>query len=110
MIDGSEYSIAPITVPIVILVLPPAESSMATRTVGIILNGATSRIGSNQHLKNALAPIRAAGGLAVDADRVVPRVLLVGRNADRLAALAREHGVEGFSTDLDAALSDPAYE
>ena len=83
---------------------------MATRTVGIILNGATSRIGSTQHLKNALAPIRAEGGLAVGADRVMPRVLLVGRNADRLAALAREHGVEGFSTDLDAALSDPAYE
>jgi predicted dehydrogenase len=83
---------------------------MATRTVGIILNGATSRIGSTQHLKNALAPIRVAGGLAVGADRVMPRVLLVGRNADRLAALAREHGVEGFSTDLDAALSDPAYE
>ncbi len=82
---------------------------MATRTVGIILNGATSRIGSTQHLKNALAPIRAEGGLAVGADRVMPRVLLVGRDADRLAALAREHGVES-TTDLDAALADPACE
>jgi predicted dehydrogenase len=82
---------------------------MATRTVGIILNGATSRIGSTQHLKNALAPIRAEGGLAVGMDRVMPRVLLVGRDADRLAALAREHGVKS-STDLDAALADPAYE
>jgi hypothetical protein len=45
---------------------------MATRTVGIILNGATSRIGSTQHLKNALAPIRAEGGLIVGADRVMP--------------------------------------
>jgi predicted dehydrogenase len=82
---------------------------MATRTVGIILNGATSRIGSTQHLRNALAPIRAEGGLVVGADRVMPRVLLVGRDADRLAALAREHGVES-ATDLDAALADPAYE
>jgi predicted dehydrogenase len=82
---------------------------MATRTVGIILNGATSRIGSTQHLKNALAPIRAEGGLAVGADRVMPRVLLVGRDADRLAALGREHGVES-TTDLDAALADPGYE
>jgi predicted dehydrogenase len=82
---------------------------MATRTVGIILNGATSRIGSTQHLKNALAPIRAEGGLFAGADRVMPRVLLVGRDADRLAALAREHGVES-STDLDAALADPSYE
>jgi predicted dehydrogenase len=82
---------------------------MATRTVGIILNGATSRIGSTQHLKNALAPIRAEGGLIVGADRVMPRVLLIGRDADRLAALAREHGVES-ATDLDTALADPAYE
>jgi predicted dehydrogenase len=83
---------------------------MATRTVGIIFNGASSRIGATQHLKNALAPIRAEGGLVVGTDRVMPRMLLVGRNADRLATLAREHAVEGFSTDLDAALSDPAYE
>jgi predicted dehydrogenase len=82
---------------------------MATRTVGIILNGATSRIGSTQHLRNALAPIRAEGGLLVGADRVMPRVLLVGRDADRLGALGREHGVES-ATDLDAALADPAYE
>jgi predicted dehydrogenase len=82
---------------------------MTTRTVGIILNGATSRIGSTQHLKNALAPIRAEGGLVVGTDRVMPRVLLVGRDADRLAALAREHGVES-AIDLDTALADPAYE
>ncbi|MBV9970505.1 MAG: Gfo/Idh/MocA family oxidoreductase, partial [Xanthobacteraceae bacterium] len=82
---------------------------MATRTVGIIVNGATSRIGSTQHLRNALVPIRAEGGLAVGSDRVMPRVLLVGRNADRVAALGREHGLES-TTDLDAALSDPAYE
>ncbi len=82
---------------------------MTARTVGIILNGATSRIGSTQHLKNALAPIRAEGGLVVGADRVIPRVLLVGRDVDRLAALAREHGVES-ATNLDAALADPTYE
>jgi predicted dehydrogenase len=82
---------------------------MATRIVGIILNGATSRIGSTQHLKNALAPIRAEGGVVVGADRVMPRVLLVGRDADRLAALAREHGVES-TTNLKGALADPAYE
>ena len=31
---------------------------MATKTIGIILNGATGRICSTQHLKNALAAIR----------------------------------------------------
>jgi predicted dehydrogenase len=79
-----------------------------TQTLGIILNGATSRIGSTQHLANALAPIRDEGGLPVGDVRVMPRVLLVGRNAEKLKLLARTHGVE-WSTDLDAALSDPAF-
>jgi predicted dehydrogenase len=81
---------------------------MSTRTLGIILNGATGRIGSTQHLANALAPIRAEGGLPVGNDRVMPRVLLIGRNAEKLKALANTHGVE-WSTDLDQALSDPAF-
>src|SRR5215212_5793821 len=78
-----------------------------TQTLGIILNGATSRIGSTQHLANALAPIRAEGGLQAGGVRVIPRVLLLGRNAEKLKALASAHGVE-WSTDLDAALADPA--
>src|SRR5215218_290226 len=79
-----------------------------TQTLGIILYGATSRIGSTQHLANALAPIRAEGGLPAGDVRVIPRVLLLGRNAEKLKALASAHGVE-WSTDLDAALSDPAF-
>ena len=38
---------------------------MTTHTIGIILNGATGRICSTQHVANALAPIRDEGGLAV---------------------------------------------
>ena len=53
---------------------------MATHTIGIILNGATGRICSTQHVANALAPIRDEGGLAVGNDRIVPRLMLVGRN------------------------------
>src|SRR3954454_3582817 len=81
---------------------------MSTPTIGIILNGATGRIASTQHLANALAPIRAEGGLPVGAERVMPRVLLVGRNADKLKSLGDQHGVE-WSTDLDRALSDAAF-
>jgi predicted dehydrogenase len=83
---------------------------MPTRTIGIILHGATGRIGSTQHLKNALAPIRQEGGLAIGDERIVPQVILVGRDKERLAAISREHRVESWTTDLDAALSDPAYE
>jgi predicted dehydrogenase len=82
---------------------------MATQTIGIIVNGATGRIASTQHLANALVPVIAEGGLALGDDRVLPRLLLVGRDADRLAAVARAHGVSDWTIDLDAALSDPAY-
>ena len=41
-------------------------------------------------------------------DRIVPRLMLVGRNAERLAAVAKSYGAE-WTTDLDAALADPAF-
>jgi predicted dehydrogenase len=84
------------------------EIVVATHTVGIILNGATGRIGSTQHIANALAPIRDDGGLAVGGDRIVPRLMLVGRNAGKLADVAKRHSVE-WTTDLDKALADPAF-
>jgi len=82
---------------------------MASHTIGIIVNGATGRIGSTQHLANALIPIIAEGGLALGGDRLVPRLLLMGRDAERLAAAARTHKLADWSTDLNAALADPAY-
>ena len=65
---------------------------MATQTIGIIDNGATGRIGSTQHLANALVPIINEGGLALGNDRLIPRLLLVGRDGERLAEVARTHG------------------
>jgi predicted dehydrogenase len=82
---------------------------MARQTIGIIVNGATGRIGSTQHLANALVPIIAEGGLALEQERLLPRLLLVGRDAERLAAVARNHKLADWTTDLDAALADPAY-
>ena len=82
---------------------------MSTRTIGIIVNGATGRIGSTQHLANALVPIRDEGGLAIGGDRVVPKLLLVGRDREKLAALAARLDA-GWTTDLDQALSDPAFQ
>jgi predicted dehydrogenase len=82
---------------------------MATQSIGIIVNGATGRIGSTQHLANALIPIIAEGGLALGEDRLMPRLLLVGRDADRLAAVARAHQLADWTTDLGAALAEPAY-
>jgi predicted dehydrogenase len=82
---------------------------MSSRTIGIIVHGATGRIAATQHLKNALTPIRAEGGLSAGDDRLVPEVILVGRDKARLAAVAFENGGAPWTTDLDQALSDPAY-
>jgi predicted dehydrogenase len=53
--------------------------------------------------------IREEGGLALGKDRLLPRLLLVGRDADRVAAVARRHKLADWTTDFDAALADPAY-
>jgi predicted dehydrogenase len=82
---------------------------MASKIVGIIVNGATGRIGSTQHLANALVPIRDEGGLPVGGDRIVPRLLLVGRDADKLKSVAAAYHVEHWTIDLAAALGDPDF-
>ena len=82
---------------------------MAERTIGIIINGATSRIASTQHLACALVPIRDEGGLEVDGERIVPRPLLVGRNSERVEAMAKTLNVEDWTTDLDGALANPDF-
>jgi predicted dehydrogenase len=83
------------------------ETTMAERRIGIIINGATGRIGTTQHVRN-LVDIRNDGGLALaNGDRLVPDLLLVGRDAGRLAALAAANGGLRWTTDLDAALAGP---
>ena len=81
---------------------------MATRRLGIVMNGVTGRMGMNQHLIRSIKAIRDEGGVALaNGDRVLPDPILVGRNADKVAALAKAHGIERWSTDLDAALANP---
>ncbi len=83
---------------------------MAHERLGIAMNGVTGRMGTNQHLIRSILAIRAQGGLALsDGRRVVPEPLLVGRNADRLAALAAAHGLDNWTTDLHGAIGDPDY-
>lgn len=84
---------------------------METRKIGIIMNGVTGRMGTNQHLIRSILAIIKQGGLKVSDDlTLMPDPILTGRNHDKLAALAKRHGVDKFTTDLDATLADPAYE
>jgi len=76
--------------------------------IGIIMHGVTGRMGMNQHLIRSILAIQAEGGVALsDGTRLMPDPIIVGRNADKVEALARKHGVERFTTDLDAALANP---
>jgi predicted dehydrogenase len=82
---------------------------MKTHEIGILMNGVTGRMGKNQHLVRSILAIQAQGGVELaDGGRIIPRPLLLGRNAEKMKALAEEHGLP-WSTDLDSALSDPAY-
>ena len=61
---------------------------MSTRRIGIVIDGATGRLGTTQHLR-ALLAIRGEGGLPLaNGDRLMPEPVLLGRNPEKLAALA----------------------
>ncbi|MXU66224.1 Gfo/Idh/MocA family oxidoreductase [Rhodobacteraceae bacterium KN286] len=75
------------------------------------MHGVTGRMGMNQHLIRSVLAIRDQGGLALkDGSVLVPDIQIVGRNADRVEALAKRHGVDRWTTDLDAALANPEDE
>jgi predicted dehydrogenase len=81
-----------------------------THTVGIIMNGVTGRMGLNQHLRRSIYAIMQQGGVKIsDDETIMPKPLLVGRNKAKLEAISRDYGHLKWSTDLDAALSDPEY-
>ncbi|WP_336205775.1 Gfo/Idh/MocA family protein [Nonomuraea sp. LPB2021202275-12-8] len=80
---------------------------MSVRTIGVVMNGVTGRMGYRQHLVRSVLAINEQGGVTLaDGSRVKLRPVLVGRNADKLARLAADHGIADHTTDLDAALAD----
>ncbi len=79
-------------------------------TVGIIMNGVTGRMGLNQHLARSIYAIIQQGGVKISDDEIImPKPLLFGRNKAKLESISRDYGHLRWSTDLDAALSDPEY-
>jgi len=81
---------------------------MTEHRLGLIMHGVTGRMGMNQHLIRSILAIREDGGVRLaNGDRVMPDPILLGRSTDKLRALAAQHAVERWSTDLDAALADP---
>jgi predicted dehydrogenase len=81
---------------------------MKEHQIGIIMNGVTGRMGTNQHLIRSICAIRKQGGVKLaNGDVIMPDPILVGRNLDKLQALAKANGVSRVTTDVDAALKDP---
>jgi predicted dehydrogenase len=73
--------------------------------IGVVMNGVTGRMGTNQHLVRSILAIREQGG--VDG-RLWPEPMLVGRDEGKLRALAGPHGL-AYTTDLAGALADDDY-
>jgi predicted dehydrogenase len=81
-----------------------------THTVGIIMNGVTGRMGLNQHLRRSICAIMNQGGVRIsDTETILPKPLLVGRNAAKLEAISKECGGLEFTTDLNSALQQGNY-
>jgi len=84
---------------------------MSEKRIGIIMHGVTGRMGTNQHLVRSILEIRKQGGVPLaNGTRLMPDPILVGRNAAKVEQLARVHGIERWTTDVDRALADPRDE
>lgn len=84
---------------------------MKTHTVGIIMNGVTGRMGTNQHLVRSILAIREEGGIRVSPEEVImPEPVLLGRNPNKLQALSEAHGGLPYSTDMAALLKQDEYQ
>lgn len=84
---------------------------MKIHKIGIIMNGVTGRMGTNQHLIRSLAAIVAQGGVKVsDNEVIMPDLVLVGRNENKLKNLAERTQVKNWTTDLDAVLNQDHYQ
>lgn len=79
--------------------------------IGIIMNGVTGRMGTNQHLLRSIKAIIEQGGVKIsDQDTIMPDPILVGRNEAKLKELCKRSGVEKYTTDLESVMNDPSYQ
>ena len=81
---------------------------MKEHKIGIIMNGVTGRMGTNQHLLRSIVEIIKQGGVAINAgETIIPDPVLIGRDEIKLQRLCSISGISKMSTDLDQVLADP---
>ncbi len=79
--------------------------------IGIIMNGVTGRMGTNQHLMRSIVEIIKQGGVKISpSEFIMPDPVLVGRDTIKLEKLCSLSGVKKFTTDLQSVLKDPSYQ
>ncbi|WP_394840592.1 Gfo/Idh/MocA family oxidoreductase [Pendulispora brunnea] len=85
-------------------------STPVSRSLTVLMNGVTGRMGYRQHLVRSVLAIREQGGLRLsDGSCVQLEPVLIGRDARKLREMADRHGLTQYTTDLDEALaSSPA--
>jgi len=79
---------------------------MNQKKIGIIMNGVTGRMGLNQHLIRSILAIREQGLPLGDGTVLMPDPILVGRNENKLKAIADAHGLNRWSTNLERSLAN----
>jgi predicted dehydrogenase len=85
---------------------------MNTTPIGIILNGVTGRMGTNQHYIRSILAIMEQGGVRLpDGTTLMPDPVLVGRNPGKLEQLAAmaPNGAIRHTTALESVLGDRRY-
>src|SRR4051812_1935857 len=81
---------------------------MKEHKIGIIMNGVTGRMGTNQHLLRSIAEIIKQGGVKLNpGETIMPDPVLLGRDENKLSRLCAIAGIGKMSTDLDTVLADP---
>ena len=86
------------------------DTNITTHQVGIIMNGVTGRMGTNQHLMRSIVEIIQQGGVRISpTETIMPDPVLVGRNAAKLEKLSAMSGVAKYTTNLDEVMNDPQY-
>ena len=81
---------------------------MTEHKIGVIMNGVTGRMGTNQHLMRSIAEIIKQGGVRINpGETIMPDPVLIGRDENKLKKLCQMSGIKKMSSDLDQALADP---
>jgi len=83
-------------------------SEVKIHNVGIIMNGVTGRMGTNQHLLRSICAIIKQGGVKIsESEFIMPDPILVGRNTVKLQQLVKRAGLPlRWTVNLDEAMAD----